>query len=283
MSVLVDRFAQRVHGTLLKNADEAILGRIRNLRQHVKRKNGAAPPLEIFFPARKIKYVVTNRDLNADGALIPLGDNFHDGFQMALRPDLPSTRIRFTVAHELCHTFFYEEVPEIKFTNHPCDEGEERLCNVGAAELLMPETDVKRQAKGKAVSLATLEELANHYGVSWEAMFVRLRSAKIWNAELSVWRKITKGTFELKRILGAKNEQWRWLEEDIPNRILTGHVNALHGSTFWIHDTLKGPRFKPVHYEARRRRDEIIALGIMQKRNAAKPVSLFHSDRSSLP
>jgi hypothetical protein len=61
-------------------------------------------------------------DLKADGALVPLGAEFSAGFRMILRRDLPEGRINFTVAHEICHTFFYERVPEIKFSAHPVDE-----------------------------------------------------------------------------------------------------------------------------------------------------------------
>jgi Zn-dependent peptidase ImmA (M78 family) len=30
----------------------------------------------------------------------------------------PTVRQRFTIAHEICHTFFYEIVPELKFKPH---------------------------------------------------------------------------------------------------------------------------------------------------------------------
>jgi Zn-dependent peptidase ImmA (M78 family) len=109
---------------------------------------------------------MTDPGLNADGALIPLGKHFDHGFRMVLRRDLPASRINFTVAHEICHTFFYQRVPEIKFANHACDRDEERLCNLGAEELLMPGLDVKRRAKDQAISLQALKILAGHYRVS---------------------------------------------------------------------------------------------------------------------
>ena len=77
---------------------------------------------------------------------------------MVLRRDLPESRINFTVAHEICHTFFYERAPEIKLA-HPVDPEEERLCNCGAEESSHPEFDVRRRAKNKIISLDTLQTL----------------------------------------------------------------------------------------------------------------------------
>jgi len=74
-----------------------------------------------------------------DGSLEPLGKGFDQGFKLTLNARSPKNRVRFTQAHELCHTFFYQYVPEIKFRPHLEDPGEEQLCNFGAAELLMPE------------------------------------------------------------------------------------------------------------------------------------------------
>ena len=69
----------------------------------------------------------------------------------------PQTRVRFTIAHEICHTFFYEIVPELKFVSHPTDPAEERLCNAGAAALLMPNYDVVRATRKVTPSIVALE------------------------------------------------------------------------------------------------------------------------------
>jgi hypothetical protein len=192
---------------------------------------------------------------------------------MALRPDLPANRINFTVAHEICHTFFYQRVPEIKFANHVCDPDEERLCNLGAEELLMPGSDVKKRAKDQEVSLRTLESLAAHYRVSLEAMFIRLRTLKMWDAELSLWHKMTNGTFAVKRIWGAQRVDWKWLDESIPNRALAASPDAISsGQDFWLQHSPDGPRFKPVSYQVGRHRGDLIVLLIRKKtRSISRP------------
>jgi len=71
-----------------------------------------------------------------------------------------------TIAHEACHTFFYELVPELKFIPHERDEDEERLCNWGAAALLMPASSLRRRMKNVAVNLESLDAIAAEYAVS---------------------------------------------------------------------------------------------------------------------
>jgi IrrE N-terminal-like domain len=50
---------------------------------------------------------------------------------------------------------------------------EERLCNYGASELLIPSEDLKERMQGKKPSLFTLRELLTKYGVSLGAMLLR--------------------------------------------------------------------------------------------------------------
>ena len=57
---------------------------------------------------------------------------------MGVKADMGEKRMRFTIAHELCHTYFYELVPELKFCDHGPNDEEEAICNQGAAALLIP-------------------------------------------------------------------------------------------------------------------------------------------------
>src|SRR5207244_255073 len=99
------------------------------------------------------------------------GKNYAAGFVMGVRNDVALARQRFTIAHEVCHTFFYEHVPEVKFEPHATDAHEERLCDFGAACLLMPADSLCADAKHRSVSVANLDELAKLYHVSRKAMF----------------------------------------------------------------------------------------------------------------
>lgn len=90
-------------------------------------------------------------------------------------------RINFSIAHEIVHTFFPNSVSGARFRaiNSP-DSREanelERLCDVGAAELIMP-ADEFNQVLGSEYGLATVPRLAALFGTSYEATVYRLASA----------------------------------------------------------------------------------------------------------
>ena len=125
----------------------------------------------------------------------------------------------------------------------------------------MPGLDVKRRAKEKSVSLAALQALAADYRVSAPAMLIRLRNLGLWKAELVLWHGMTNGTFAVKRQWGGRMADWRWLEDAIPRAALSASPGKiLSGHTFWVVDTPRGQRFKPVVYHVARHRGDLLAL-----------------------
>jgi hypothetical protein len=265
MSLLIERFAGPKGGSKPSVAEEEIVQCVKALRRRLGVRATAPSRLEPFLASRSIKDVTTDDDLEADGALVPLGADFSAGFRMVLRRDLPEGRINFTVAHEICHTFFYERVPEIKFTAHPADPHEERLCNCGAEELLMPGLDVKRRARGGRESLKVLQEMAAHYRVSAPAMLIRLRNLGLWKAELVLWHEMTNGKLEVKRLWGGKMVDWRWLDEGIPRAALSAAPEKIQsGQSFWVAETPQGRKFRPVCYQVKSYRGDLLTL-VMRK------------------
>jgi hypothetical protein len=192
---------------------------------------------------------------------------------MVLRRDLPAGRINFTVAHEICHTFFYERVPEIKFASHAVDQEEERLCNCGAEEILMPALDVRRRVKDKPVSLDVLQMMASHYRVSTPAMFIRLRRLGLWRAELVVWHEMTNGEFAVKRVWGGRMVDWQWMETEIPRRALsTSAESFISGGTFWYVGPRESPRTRAVDYQVKRHGNDVLALVLLKQKKSSRPV-----------
>jgi len=230
-----------------------------DLRKSV-RLRGLDIRIEPFLKHRRVFQLEYVKDFDCDGALVPLGSAFADGFRMLLRKDSASTRTRFTTAHELCHTFFYQHVPEIKFSNHEVDPAEERLCDVGAAELLMPSHALKKQARATGTSLEALSKLATLFDVSLEAMLLRLRSIAGWRSELSTWHLMTGGGFALRRLVGGRKVDWRWSEPKLlrnawdTGRLLCGHTYL---ECLDRHGSLK---VRAVFYELKRRKDALLAL-----------------------
>jgi hypothetical protein len=202
--------------------------------------------------------------LSSDGYIQPIGCSFRDGFRMVLKGGSAQTRSRFTIAHELCHTFFYELVPEVKFRSQEVDAEEERLCNLGAGELLIPTNSLKRRAKRNRVSVDSLEELAATYVVSPEAMLLRLRSLRLWNCELSFWRPTQRG-FSLDRLVGGRRVNWVW-PDDAPLQRAWGSKGKVAGRTYLELRDSGGLQLRPVCFQLVRRGNSIMALW------SAKPI-----------
>jgi len=218
--------------------------------------------LDVYLGARNIIEKTMASSLGCDGYIEPRGASYADGFRIVLNESAPAARRRFTEAHELCHTFFYEFVPEIKFGAHGTDALEERLCNFGAAALLIPEVDLRERAEGRSVGLGTLEELAERYGVSLDAMFLRIRELRLWNCEISMWHRMTSGGFVLDRMHGWEKADWRWVEASIPVRAWErGGTTPLSGQSFVYFDHPTGySAAKRVYYQIKRRGNSLIAL-----------------------
>jgi Zn-dependent peptidase ImmA (M78 family) len=255
-SPLAQLFARRA--SMLDNPRTAISGLVATLFKD-RCRTPSITRLENFLTDRNISEVVYKKDLDCDGSIQPLGLSFADGFRITINRSLPTTRLRFTLAHELCHTFFYEHVPEMKFVPHEIDHAEERLCNIGAAELLMPTKSVLRITKEQPVCLRSLEGFANTFGVSTEAMLVRLRSLRLWNADLSYWTRHSSGGFVSEQVGSVTKAQWTWRGNELLKTWETGR--SVSGKTFIEYsDASGGPRVKPICYEMQRRGTRIFVL-----------------------
>jgi len=257
-SELTELFRQRA-GTSTASSEDAVLGLVSELRKSANAKLGQVP-LDKYLTLRNVVEVSYCRDLGFDAKIEPVGNTFADGFRIAINRSASASRSRFTLAHELCHTFFYELVPEIKFLPQPNDPVEERLCNLGAAELLMPAKLVKRESKGHHICLKTLEQLATLFRVSNEAMAFRLNQLNLWQVEFSSWIKLTNGKFAIERTVGGGTKDWEWpdasqLEEAWTlGRPLAGHQFLTR------QDDLGVLQARPIRFDLARRGNRICML-----------------------
>ena len=111
----------------------------------------------------------------ADARLVPLPN---DRLQIEFNPNQPKSRTRFSIAHELAHTFFDKCGEEIRNRQSRRDFGPhewelEMLCNIGAAELLMPIASFP-ELRSESLSIATLMQLKEKLEVSPEALLARV-------------------------------------------------------------------------------------------------------------
>lgn len=122
----------------------------------------------------------------SDARTIPLSNG---RLQIQFNPNQPKSRLRFSIAHELAHTLLpdcHERVrnraPRSEFEEHEWEL--EMLCNIGAAELLMPIASFPDLTE-EALSIDNLMELRKSYQVSSEAMLLRV--VKLTSAACAVF------------------------------------------------------------------------------------------------
>jgi Zn-dependent peptidase ImmA (M78 family) len=107
--------------------------------------------------------------------------NTSAGKVILYNPKRPPGRVAFSVGHEIAHTFFPNSVTGSRFRNI-CESSSkeanelERLCDLGASELLMPIDDFQAAAGGN-YSLMNAQKLATLFGSSFEATTYRLATA----------------------------------------------------------------------------------------------------------
>lgn len=257
LSECVCRFVARTAGE--HSAPEGALGALIESARP-KRRLAQDQLLQHLLRERNITRVELVPGLQCDGMIEPIGRGFADGFVMRLNKSVSTVRQRFTMAHELCHTYFYELVPELKFVPHSTDADEERLCNWGAAAVLIPSGSLRRRAEGLPVNLETLDILAQEYGVSVATMILRLREIGLWMTEMSHWRLMADGSFALDKLYGASGRDWLW--EDASVLIAARETNVpIFGRTFISFNDDKGiRRYRPIAYELRRAAGGIVAL-----------------------
>lgn len=94
-----------------------------------------------------------------------------------INSDDPATRQRFSVAHELMELLFDALTPGSQWSSRGgrlfSDKAKERLCEAGAAELLMPFSTFAPRVTESGVSLEAGKHLAELYDVSLTAALVR--------------------------------------------------------------------------------------------------------------
>ena len=149
----------------------------------------------------------------------------HDsGYVIGVNARRPSTRQRFTIAHEIAHQLVNQtfltgsariEARQTSFFKSQSSNGYiERLCNIAASELLLPEVLLQKDDLVSASpSLDMLWKIARSYHVSLEAAGIRLIDGGWWNAVLTRWSgqvepETGKGRIRAKWSAAPKNLSW---------------------------------------------------------------------------
>lgn len=165
-------------------------------------------PLQRLYPTvgiRKVRQIETV----LEGGLTRNDDG---SFDVIVRADRPPVRRRFSLAHEIGHLLFYTHAPAAKraraLSGEVAPEEEERLCNVAAEELLVPQAYLDALVdSGKPPTAVTAQVIAD-CEVSTTAALIRVAARWPHAGELQLWA-MRDGRWELtmaRRTGGQRRE-----------------------------------------------------------------------------
>lgn len=173
----------------LSDARSLVLTQARTLNASYRRFEGSGNT-----PMERLKFIASlqgltlapmnierSRHERRDAVIILSGAEKGKRGQILFNPDRPPGRQAFSVAHEIAHTFFPSTSGGARFREMTASDSQEmseleRLCDLGAAEVLMPKEEFQASV-GNSWSIEAIERLTSEFGSSREATVFRLASA----------------------------------------------------------------------------------------------------------
>jgi O-acetyl-ADP-ribose deacetylase (regulator of RNase III) len=152
--------------TVLEKAEEAVL--------EARELGWNGPPFDPFALADLWRVKVVPVDEIEEARLVHVGKSPI----IEYNPTRSAARVRFSVAHELAHLLFPDASEKVRYRAHgrdrrPDDWQLEMLCNLAAAEFLMPVGSFP-PAEAEELDINRLMTLAQHYDVSAESLLLRV-------------------------------------------------------------------------------------------------------------
>jgi hypothetical protein len=162
---------------------DAITLRARDIVFDAVQAGWHGPPFDPLVLARRLGIEVVARDDLSDARVLAYGDRLRIEFN----PTRPRGRLRYSVAHEIVHTFFTDVGNEVRHRTAmgAVDDGGsgddwqlEMLCNIAAGELLVPSIALPPDELDDAVlNIERLMALRAAFDVSSEAILRRAAQA----------------------------------------------------------------------------------------------------------
>jgi Zn-dependent peptidase ImmA (M78 family)/O-acetyl-ADP-ribose deacetylase (regulator of RNase III) len=131
------------------------------------------PPFDPIWLAKYLGISLIPRDDILDSRILSKGPGQRE---LEYNPNQPHSRVRFSLAHEIAHTMFPDFSGSIKHRNGPLarpdDWQVELLCNISAAEILMPAGPF--DLSHIHIGIDDALELRKRFDVSVEALLLRI-------------------------------------------------------------------------------------------------------------
>ncbi|MBW1982880.1 MAG: ImmA/IrrE family metallo-endopeptidase [Deltaproteobacteria bacterium] len=176
------RGLQETHGVLLP-PEEIIRRRAAELVAYGRQFSWGGPPYDPRVLASILGIRVRKQNLAAgtDGVLRV---DHRGQLEILINRRLWKTRENFTICHEIAHTLFPDCFEIVRLRQRqdrvePYHWELESLCNLAAAELLMPMDCFARDVVYYGYSLETAAALQRQYGASFEAVVRRLIATEL--------------------------------------------------------------------------------------------------------
>jgi hypothetical protein len=193
------------------------------------------PPTDLSAIERKVSvYSCVAEDIAGSGEL----RRDESGLRIVYSCYLPKPRRRFTIAHEIAHAYFESCWPDLPRPNKEV----EKICDMMAAEILMPSSHVLEIIKGE-FRLDRIFEIARTFQVSLSAAAIRcarLKSVTVFEVNGG---KVTWGSGLVRRGSISK------LSESLQSVILTATAGK-RGEDQLFFDSETGLRPWHVEYRA---------------------------------
>lgn len=164
--------------------------------------------------------------MQADG-IISLKDG-GGGYLIDVNNSHPENRRRFTIAHEIGHTFFFDlegelttrarlQVADTNLTDIKTNGYEEYLCNLAAAEILMPSKPFSAKVQADGPTAKTIITLSRLFNTSiWATSRRLIEVCPFPKLLIALWEyKATSNIYETSWIVqSAKNRSSQKLKVD---------------------------------------------------------------------
>jgi hypothetical protein len=152
------------------------------------------PPFSPFDYAKILDVAVEYADIEAEGVFI---DHPKDGTRIVLRKQESNVnkfrqrRLNFTLAHEIGHFVIRKALKDLIPTSALSTEDaeEEVLCNIFAAELLMPSVVIREDLENLGLDPETLITLCDRYAVSLQSLLCCVTRLVQGEMAAIIWEK----------------------------------------------------------------------------------------------
>lgn len=168
------------------------------------------PPFDPFALAELLKINTVPTSNVRDARTVPLSGN---RYRIEFNPDRPRRRVRYSLFHEIAHTLFPDCAETIRNRGiHTATRGDdwqlEMLCNVAAAEFLLPIGAVGGVHNLKP-SVDAVLDLRERYEASAEAALLRIRRLTTDPAlAFACHRNTTTGRYTIEYATPTSSTRW---------------------------------------------------------------------------